>query len=150
MDDVEAWKAGADRYALYYGDVRRLLATEYAAAVRWITASLFALNAGGLVSLASKDELTVTQQYAGYGFWFGVFLAFSYVTYSQAKSMEFLKIIQHIENAWVVAAATGDVDHQRLTKLENDKSKVSSKFAVILSIASFAMFSVAMALFAHG
>lgn len=145
-ENVHEWKAGADRYAHYYGDVRRLLASEYAAEVRWITASLFALNAGGLLSLAGKDRLSATQQYAGYGFWLGVLLAFCYVIYSQAKTKKFLLIIQHLENAWVVCAATGRLNEARVAELEKEKSQVNSKWAIYLASSSFLMFSLAIGL----
>jgi hypothetical protein len=148
-DEVEALKAGADRYAKYYGDVRQLLSAEYAAAVRWITASLFALNAGGLISLAGEDDLEVIEEYAGFCFWMGILLAFCYVVYSQAKTKKFLGIIQRIENLWVIAAATGSCDEGKLEQLELEKSQVKSELAVYLAVGSFLMFSLAIGLFAY-
>ncbi len=149
-ETVDEWKAGADRYTHYYGDVRRLLASEYAAEVRWITASLFALNAGGLLSLAGKDKLSATQQDAGFSFWLGVLLAFCYVIYSQAKTKKFLLIIQHLENAWVVCAATGRLNEALVAELENVKSQVNSKWAIYLAASSFLSFSLGIGLAAHG
>ena len=147
-DRLDILKVGADKYAQYYADIRRILSEDYAANVRWITASLFALNAGGLVSFAGKTKLNITQQYAGYAFYAGIFLAFGYVIYSQIKSKKFLGTIQHIENCWVDCAASGQLDEQRLSKLEKEKSRTSTKLAIVFPIGSFAMFSFGMGLFA--
>ncbi len=149
-DEVEVWKAGADRYAKYYGDVRQLLSTEYAAGVRWITASLFALNAGGLASLVGKDDMNAMDKCVVLCFWLGILSAFWYVVYSQTKTKKFLGIIQNIENAWVVIAATGHRDEEKLESLEREKLEVKSELAVYLAVGSFAMFSLAIYLLANG
>ena len=148
MEPDERIKAGADRYTLYYGDIRRLLSSEYAAEVRWITASLFALNAGGLVSLSGKNLSVLTQWLAGFSFWVGVLLAFGFVLYSQYKTKKFLDVIQHIENCWVVSAATGKLDEERLKPLEKEKKNIDTKFSSYFSIGSFLMFSIGLYLLA--
>jgi hypothetical protein len=147
-DQIDAFKAGADRYAQYYGDVRRLLTTEFAAETRWITASLFAVNAGGLASIASKTTLGTSDKFAGVSFWLGIMLAFCFVVYSQFKTKSFLRTIQHMEECWVIAASTGILDDARLTKLENEKKQTNTKGSIYFSISSFVMFSVGIFLLA--
>ena len=148
MSKEAAIKSGAERYAQYHGDVRRLLSSEYAADVRWLTASLFALNAGGLVSLASKDAVGLVQRLAGISFWAGIFLAFGLVFYSQRQTMRFLNIIQNIEECWVLAATTGQMDEERLTRLDAEKGQVSTHLSPYFSIGSFALFTIALCLMA--
>lgn len=146
IDKVEALKDGCDRYAEYYADIRRLLSAEYAAEVRWITASLFALNAGGLFALAGKQDLRAIQECAGGLFWLGIFFTFCYVMYSQAQTKKFLCIIQNLENAYVVAAASGYLDQTRVDHLEIAKAKISTHLAKYLAISSFFTFSLAIGL----
>jgi hypothetical protein len=143
-EKIVSWKAGADRYAQYYGDVRRALTTEFAADNRWIIASLSALNAGGLVSLASKASLCIAQELAGLSFWCGILFAFCYVKYSQFVTKRFLLIIQRIEECWVITAATGEPNKSLLAKLEREKQQASLKWSDYLAIGSFAMFSVGL------
>ena len=140
----DAVKLGASGYAQYYGDIRRLLSTEFAAEVRWLTASLFALNAGGLVTLAGKSALNASQRYAGFGFWLGILFAFIFVLYSQHKTKEFLNIVQQMENCWVLAFATGDIDTEQLSELERAIKGSKAKLGDVFSVASFSMFSVAI------
>lgn len=147
--DEEIFQLGAERYSQYYSDIRRLLTSEHAAEVRWLTASLFALNAGGLASLANKGTLSIAQQFAGLGFWLGIFLAFCFVTYSQFKTKKFIKIIIDIENCWVNACIAGKVDNDRLVDLEGAKSQVNTRLSSLFSVGSFAMFSIALFLFAR-
>jgi hypothetical protein len=144
----EAYKAGADRYAQYFGDIRRHLASEFAIEIRWITASLFVLNAGGLVSLSGKDKLELSQKFAGVSFWFGILLAFSFVFYSQHKTKKFVSVIQYIENYWVIVAETGQQDEEKILRLEKMKNGISAKLSNYFSAGSFVMFSVGLCLLA--
>ncbi len=140
MTDEKAWKSGGDRYAQYFGDIRRHLSAEFAAEIRWITASLFALNAGGLLQIAKNDRLQLLQQFAGLAFLAGVILAFGFVTYSQHKTKQFLRIIQKIEECWVVTAATGVPGGEKLARLESEKEGIKTGLSNAFSVGSLLMF----------
>ena len=140
-------KDASDRYAQYYGDVRRHLAGEFSAEIRWLTASLFALNAGGLAALSNRSALSNIQHLAGFGFWLGIFFAFGFISYSQSKTKKYVGIIQKTEELYVLAAATGDLDRNAITALDNEKKSVKTSLSPFLSAASFAAFSIALILF---
>jgi hypothetical protein len=144
MGDQDMWKAGGTRYAEYYKDVRHLLSEEFSSNVRWLTASLFALNAGGLASLASKSPLSAMQECAGVVFWLGTTFAFAHVSYAQRRTNQFLQVIQKIENHWVNVAITGSNDAQTIKDLEDQKRAIKTGLAPFLAFGSFAMFSFAL------
>lgn len=143
----QAIRGAADRYAHYYGDIRRHLAGEFAAEVKWLTASLFALNAGGLAALAGLDKTNYHQKWAGFGFWVGILLAFLFILYSQHKTKKFISIIQHLEQCYVMAAVTGELDQPLIARLEKEKGDVNTGLSSFLSIGSFVSFSMALVLF---
>jgi hypothetical protein len=144
IEEQEKWKAGASRYAECYRDVRHLLSDEFSSNVRWLGASLFALNAGGLASLSAKGLLNYTQECAGFIFWLGIALAFAHVAYAQLRTNQFLQVIQKIENYWVNVAVTGEPEDKKIAALETQKGKIETTFAPILALGSFVMFSLAL------
>lgn len=143
-EQMAAIKDASERYAAYYGDVRRLLTAEFAADVRWQTASLFALNAGGLLSLANEVTLSTHHKYAGLGFWLGIVFAFALVSYSQMQTKIFVSAVSGLEEKYVLSAATGSLDEREITGLEEKKRGVSTALAPYLSTGSFLMFSIAI------
>lgn len=144
----DIWKVGAERFANYFGDVRRQLSSEFAAEVRWITASLFALNAGGMLHVAGDDKIEKLQRLAGISFWLGILLAFGFVIYSQHKTKQFLYIIQKIEECWVITAATGVPGGEQLKQLELQKQQLKTGLSKLFSIGSFLMWSIGIGLLA--
>jgi hypothetical protein len=144
IGEQEKWKAGATRYAEYYRDVRHLLSDEFSSNVRWLGASLFAINAGGLVSLAAKGTLSCIQERAGFIFWLGIALAFAHVAYAQLRTNQFLQVIQKIENYWVNVAVTGNPEDNKIDDLELQKGNIKTTLAPILAFGSFVMFSLAL------
>lgn len=142
-----AMKDASDRYAQYYGDVRKHLVGEFSAEIRWLTASLFALNAGGLAALSNRSELSNIQRLAGFGFWLGIFFAFSYIYYSQIKTKKFVGIIQKTEELYVLAAATGQLDRSAIAALDSERKSVGTTLAPFLSAGSFVAFSIALIMF---
>jgi hypothetical protein len=146
IPDAELWKTGASRYAEYHRDIRQLLSAEFSSNVRWLTASLFALNAGGLASLATRNPPASMQQCAGTVFWLGIAFAFVLVGYSQQRTNKFLGIIQKIENYWINVSVTGCPNDDEIAALESKKNRVSTNLAPIFAVSSFLMFSIALVL----
>ncbi len=145
MSVSEPTKYAAERYANYYGDIRRQLSGEFAADVRWMSASLFALNAGGLVTIAGMKIGAEGLFASAVLFWMGILAAFSFVFYSQRKTQAFVKAISGLEEQYVLAAATGEMDVERIAELEAAKRAVKTGLGTPISIASFAMFSAGVA-----
>ena len=144
MSAIEATKLASRGYAAYYGDVRCQLTSEFAADVRWLTASLFALNAGGLVTVSGLKHSGQAQYASALLFWVGILAAFSFVLYSQKKTKSFVSTISGLQESYLLAEATGELDIVRIARLETAKLLVKSSFATPIAVASFAMFTAGL------
>jgi hypothetical protein len=146
---VQAVKLAASGYAAYFGDIRRHLSDEFAAEVRWLTASLFALNGGGLLALNGQTTFCRSDAICGVFFLLGVSCAFGYVLYSQQKTKTFLGAIQNLEEIYILASATGSLDEVRAAEWEKKKAAVTTGFSNYLSGSSFAFFCIGLVLLAY-
>jgi hypothetical protein len=146
---VQAIKSVALGYAAYFGDIRRHLSAEFAAEVRWLTASLFALNGGGLVALNGQTTFCRSDAISGLFFLLGVSCAFGHVLYSQQKTIAFLGAIQKLEEVYILASATGSLDEAKAAEWEKKRYAVTTGFSRYLSGSSFAFFCIGLVLLAY-
>lgn len=145
MDEItKAICKSCEGYAAYYGDVRRQITSEYAADGRWVLASLFALNSGGLFGLLQIEEQSKLTVASAFSFWFGICAAFAVAIYSQRRTRAFNDAISGLERLYVLGAATGLLDEEEAESLENAKRAVSTKLAPFLTSASFLAFSLGL------
>ena len=150
MSDLNAVRSASEKYALYYGDIRRHLSSEFAAEVRWRTASLFALNSGGLLAV-DRLESAHSLQFVAFGcFWAGIATAFIFTVYSSHKSKAYAAAITILEEQYVLAWARGFLDSTSIEEAEKAKRSVSTKWAPFISISSFIMFTIGVFLVGVG
>jgi hypothetical protein len=142
MIDITALEKASERYAQYYGDIRRHSVTEFAADVRWLTASLFALNAGGLAGVSQIDSLGKLAWIPAILFWLGILTAFAFVRYSLTKTKEFVAVISAIEEQYILQAATRDPKADHLAALEERRKSIRTGLGTMISTSSFLMFTV--------
>ncbi|MBP6031153.1 MAG: hypothetical protein KA533_06965 [Sphingobium sp.] len=148
MEEVERIKNVSQRFSEHYRDIRKHLVSEVSSDNRWFTASLFALNAGGLATMASQDILVGNDRWIGILFWIGIVLAFGYVHYSRQMTTSFIKVIDEIELCYVLSAATGKLDETRLAALETKRDQLTTKFSSFFSAGSLIAFSSGIFAFA--
>lgn len=141
MGEAEKIKIVSQRFSEHYRDIRNHLISEMSSDKRWFTASLFALNAGGIATIAGNDIIIGNQHWIGLLFWVGIILAFGDVHYSRQKTMRFIKIIEEIEVCYVLAASTGTLDEPRVIALEKKRDQPTTRFAAFFSAASLIAFS---------
>jgi len=149
-EDQEKIGRAAGAYAAYYGDIRRWLATEYGTDIRWLTASLFALNGGGLVALSGKKDLCLYDLVSGSSFLLGLCGAFGFVVYSQSKVKQFSHIIHKIEEKWLLVSTTGANLQAEILKLEKEKADLKTGLSNYFTGFAFAMFVTGLVSFAIG
>lgn len=142
--NIQEMKSAAAHYASYYGDMRRHLSTEFAAEVKWLTASLFALNAGGLATLLNAKLSQADKILPAIFFWFGTLCAFAFVSYSLRKTKNFAATISSLEEQYVLASVTGNLDQENISILEDNKNRLSTKLSAVFSIGSFSAFTIAL------
>lgn len=143
-DDAELYKIASAKYAEYFGDVRRHLSNEFSAEIRWVTASLFILNAGALAKIADAEPFELRHRIAGLAFWIGVALAFAYVRYSQAKTKKFMHLTQRLEELWILGATTGQPESESIKLIESERNAIKTSVAPWFSYGSFAMFTAGL------
>lgn len=137
-------KAASIHYAGYYGDIRRHLSTEFASETKWLTASLFALNAGGITSLSGRTVGAGVNALPILLFWLGILSAFAYVNYSFRKTRQFVSIISSLEEQYVLGSVTSVLNGQVIAELENQKNALTTKLSTPLSVCSFMAFTAAL------
>ncbi len=134
-------KAASTHYASYYGDIRRHLSTEFASETKWLTASLFALNAGGLITLSGLKLCQSSKFIPAYLFWIGILAAFAFVNYSLRKTKQFMATISSLEEQYVLGSVTGKLNEGVITNLESQKGALTTKLSALFSVGSFLAFS---------
>lgn len=141
MKEVDETKAASAHYASYYGDIRRQLSIEFASETKWLTASLFALNAGGLITLSGIKIDQAKILLPAFMFWIGILGAFAFVNYSLRKSRQFVSIISALEEQYVLASVTGNLNVSLMESLEKQKNAMTTKLSALFSFCSFAGFT---------
>jgi hypothetical protein len=144
MSSIEKTKAASVHYASYYGDIRRHLSTEFASETKWLTASLFALNAGGLVTVSGLVLPQAGKAIPALLFWLGILGAFAYVNYSLRKTKHFVATISSLEEQYILASVTGELDGEMVAKLEQQKDSLTTKLSDLLSAGSFVAFTAGL------
>ena len=123
MTQAESTRAASTHYAAYFGDIRRHLSSEFASETKWLTASLFALNAGGLAAVSGLQLIGSSKFVAAAMFWIGILGAFSYVSYSLRKTKAFVATISSLEEQYILASVTGVLDTEKVAGIEKEKTR---------------------------
>jgi hypothetical protein len=133
-------------------EARRTILEEHSAAFRWLTASLLAINAGGLLSLKDADLQTGVSLFAGALFLIGVLASLLIGVFSQRANQATLIHLTNVTNFWVETYEKEEFDaeaHEKLMAVSPMLLKRASK-SRIAGWVSAICFAVAVILMGFG
>lgn len=105
---------------------KRALLEQHSASFRWLTASLLAVNGGGIVALVG--QLNMPRVYvAGSGFLFflGIIMALLCAWFSQRANRAMLNPVAEFLGFWLSVAHEGELDLEALKTMEHKMAKAT-------------------------
>lgn len=108
----------------FLAETRRAVLEQHAAAFKWLNASLFAINGGGIIAVLAAHELSaVSKKMACTAFVAGILFALMSGRLGQTISLLSLKPIQNQSGYWLSVAIDGERDEDCERKLEADAKR---------------------------
>ena len=153
QNEVEQLKIIAAHVCEQAVDGRRQLIDEHTASFRWLMASLLALNGAGLLSLKDiKLSNSTFTLIAGSAFFLGIALAMLIARLGQKANQQMLDPMSRLALYWRNVAATGEIDEETQTDLDQRVSKAikGAKWPAAAGFASFTFFATGLVAIAIG
>jgi Ni,Fe-hydrogenase I cytochrome b subunit len=123
----------------------KIIVEEHSSSFRWLIASFFAVNGGGVIAVAGQSNMPrVYSVAAGFLFCIGILLALLCAWLSQRANRAMLRPVSEVLSFWLSVAHFGELDQEGLIEIEQKMTKAMkvsrpTQFSGWFSVAAFSL-----------